>query len=89
MKFPNENPKFVGFVVYKQGDNGTLFYIIFTGSVKVFQVCLFFFLKNKCANQHFEVLHLISHLWKLTSLVKISMFDPIPHQFDHGFCNVK
>ncbi|CAK9217370.1 unnamed protein product [Sphagnum troendelagicum] len=32
--FPNENPKFVGFVVYKQGDNGTLFYIIFTGSVK-------------------------------------------------------
>ncbi|KAH8969899.1 hypothetical protein BDL97_02G057800 [Sphagnum fallax] len=34
MKFPNENPKFVGFVVYKQGDNGTLFYIIFTGSVK-------------------------------------------------------
>jgi hypothetical protein len=44
MTFSNENPKFVGFVVYKQGDNGTLFYIIFTGSVKVFQVCLFFFL---------------------------------------------
>lgn len=89
MTFPNENPKFVGCVVYKQGDNGTLFYIIFTGSVKVFQVCLFFFFKNKCANRHFEVLHLISHLWKPASLVKISMLDPIPHQFDHGFCNVK
>jgi hypothetical protein len=49
MTFPNENPKFVGFVVYKQGDNGTLFYIIFTGSVKVFQVCfVLFFEKQMC-----------------------------------------
>jgi hypothetical protein len=89
MTFSNENPKFCW--VCSLQARGQWYFVLH----HIYRInpgissMLFFFLQNKCANQHFEVLHLTSHLWKLASLVKISMLDPIPHQFDNGFCNVK